>query len=119
MYTQDGKHRGKAVETKTPVKEMSSDDIRDRIVMRLVNEAAKCLQEGVVPEPWMVDLGMVLGTGFAPFLGGPIRMCELRGFGEAVAKLEYFQKVAGNRFAPSQWLIDQIEHHPISPERGA
>jgi 3-hydroxyacyl-CoA dehydrogenase/enoyl-CoA hydratase/3-hydroxybutyryl-CoA epimerase len=89
---------------------MSADDIRDRIVMRLVNEAAKCMQEGVVSESWMVDLGMVLGTGFAPFLGGPLRMCELRGFGDMVAKLEYFQKTEGARFAPAQWLIDQIEH---------
>lgn len=111
VYSQGGKKRGKAVPTSTKRKQMSLDDIRDRIVLRLVNEAAKCLQEGVVPEAWMVDLGMVLGTGFAPFLGGPIRMCELRGFGDAVAKLEYFQKVAGSRFAPSQWLIDQIEHH--------
>lgn len=110
-YLHGGKHKGHAVATVGTKAHASSDDIRDRIVLRLVNEAAKCLQEGVVPESWMVDLGMVLGTGFAPFLGGPIRMCELRGFGEAVAKLEYFQKTIGRRFASSQWLIDQIEHH--------
>jgi 3-hydroxyacyl-CoA dehydrogenase/enoyl-CoA hydratase/3-hydroxybutyryl-CoA epimerase len=109
-YDKSGKHQGKAVTLKTTPLQMSSDDIRDRIVLRLVNEAAKCLSEGVVPEAWMIDLGMVLGTGFAPFLGGPLRMCELRGEGEAVAKLEYFQKTVGARFAPAQWLVDQIEH---------
>ena len=88
----------------------STDDIRDRIVLRLVNEAAKCLQEGVVSEPWMVDLAMVMGTGFAPFTGGPLRMCELQGYGETVAKLEYFEKTLGPRFAPATWLIEQIEH---------
>ena len=88
---------------------VSSDDIRDRILLRLANEAAKCLQEGVVSEPWMVDLAMVLGTGFAPFTGGPLRMCELQGYGEVVAKLEYFEKTLGPRFAPAAWLIDQIE----------
>jgi len=111
VYVHGGKHKGRAVAAVTKNGHVSPDDIRDRIVMRLVNEAAKCLQEGVVPESWMIDLGMVLGTGFAPFLGGPIRMCELRGYGEAVAKLEYFQKTLGQRFAPAQWLIDQIENH--------
>ncbi|MBC8113848.1 MAG: hypothetical protein H7062_05690, partial [Candidatus Saccharimonas sp.] len=65
---------------------------------------------GVVAEPWMVDLAMVLGTGFAPFTGGPLRMCELQGYGETVAKLEYFEKTLGPRFAPAAWLIEQIEH---------
>ncbi len=106
-----GEHRkGRAVAFDGKPRQMSSDDIRDRVVLRLVNEAAKCLQEGVVPEAWMIDLGMVLGTGFAPFLGGPFRMCELRGYGEAAAKLEYFQKTAGPRFEPAAWLVDQIEH---------
>lgn len=110
-YSQGGKKKGHAIEQQGKKADISADDIRDRIVLRLVNEAAKCLQEGVVPEPWMIDLGMVLGTGFAPFLGGPIRMCDLRGYGEAVSKLDYFQKTLGQRFAPAQWLIDQIEHH--------
>ena len=109
VYIQEGKRRGRAVTAAAKPMKMSSDDIRDRIVLRLVNEAAKCVQERVVPEAWMIDLGMVLGTGFAPFLGGPLRMCELRGFGEAVEKLEYFQKTAGPRFTPTQWLVDRIE----------
>jgi len=109
-YTKDGKHKTTPVPSTSPVAHVATDDIRDRIVLRLVNEAAKCLEEGVVTDPWMIDLGMVLGTGFAPFLGGPLRMCDLRGYGEAVEKLEYFQKTLGPRFAPTQWLIDQIEH---------
>jgi len=91
-------------------KPITTDDIRDRIVLRLVNEAAKCLQEGVVSEPWMIDLAMVLGTGFAPFTGGPLRLCELQGYGDIVAKLEYFEKTLGPRFAPAAWLVEQIEH---------
>ena len=87
-----------------------TDDIRNRIALRLVNEAAKCLQEGIVAEPWMIDLAMVLGTGFAPFSGGPLRLCELQGYGEIVTKLEYFEKTLGPRFAPAAWLIEQIEH---------
>jgi 3-hydroxyacyl-CoA dehydrogenase/enoyl-CoA hydratase/3-hydroxybutyryl-CoA epimerase len=111
VYLHHGKKKSRAVPSGVPHAHISSDDIRDRMIYRLVNEAAKCMQEGVVPESWMIDLGMVLGSGFAPFLGGPIRMCELTGFGEAVAKLEYFQKTIGQRFTPAQWLIDQIENH--------
>ena len=112
QYSKGAKKPGRAVKPPGIAAHLSSEDIRDRVVLRLVNEAAKCLQDGVVSESWMVDLGMVLGTGFAPFLGGPLRMCDLRGYGDAVAKLEYFQKTVGSRFAPAQWLIDQIEHHP-------
>lgn len=91
-------------------KPIASDDIRDRIVLRLVNEAAKCLQDGVVAEAWMVDLAMVLGTGFAPFTGGPLRLSDCEGYGNTVTKLEYFEKTLGPRFAPAAWLIEQIEH---------
>lgn len=110
-YSKDGTRKTQPVASTVPVSHVSSEDIRDRIVLRLVNEAAKCLEAGVVTDSWMIDLGMVLGTGFAPFLGGPLRMCDLRGYGEAVEKLDYFQKTLGSRFAPTQWLIDQIEHH--------
>lgn len=110
-YSKGSKHKGRAITPTIPSPKISLEDIRDRIVMRLVNEAAHCLQDGVVPEAWMVDLGMVLGTGFAPFYGGPLRYCELLGYGETVAKLEYFQKAVGSRFAPSQWLIDHIGYH--------
>jgi 3-hydroxyacyl-CoA dehydrogenase/enoyl-CoA hydratase/3-hydroxybutyryl-CoA epimerase len=110
FYTYRGKHKGAAVPSKASTRSISSDDIRDRVILRLVNEAAKVLQEGVVAEEWMVDFGMVLGTGFAPFLGGPLRMCELRGHGELVGKLDYFQKTDGLRFTPAAWLVDQIEH---------
>ncbi len=103
-------HLGSGTRRSEPAGPISTDDIRDRIVLRLVNEAAKCLHEGVVSEPWMVDLAMVLGTGFAPFTGGPLRMCELQGYGETVAKLEYFEKTLGPRFAPAAWLVEQIEH---------
>ena len=108
-------HRSSGTRRSEVTGPITADDIRDRIVLRLANEAAKCLQEGVVSEPWRIDLAMVLGTGFAPFTGGPLRMCELQGYGETVAKLEYFEKTLGPRFAPAAWLIEQIErpheHH--------
>jgi 3-hydroxyacyl-CoA dehydrogenase/enoyl-CoA hydratase/carnithine racemase len=50
--------------------------IQRRLVYAMLNEAVHCLDEQVVAEAWMVDLGMVLGTGFAPQHGGPLRMID-------------------------------------------
>jgi len=108
-YSGHGRRQGRALPGRGPVRSLAEEDIRDRVLLRLINEAAHCLQDGVVPEAWMIDLGMVLGTGFAPFHGGPLRLCQWRGYGEIVSKLEYFQKTAGPRFAPNSWLIEQIE----------
>lgn len=110
LYPKGSKGRGYSVKPVASGVRITDEDIRDRILLRLVNEAAKCLRENVVPESWMVDLAMVLGTGFAPHFGGPLRMCELMGYGETVEKMEYFTKTVGQRFAPSPWLIAQIEY---------
>jgi 3-hydroxyacyl-CoA dehydrogenase / enoyl-CoA hydratase / 3-hydroxybutyryl-CoA epimerase len=53
--------------------------VTERLIMRMVNEAAVCLREGVVADADAVDAGMVYGIGFAPFLGGPMRYAESRG----------------------------------------
>lgn len=45
----------------------------------MVNEAALCLAEGVVASPDNVDFGMILGTGWAPFRGGPLRYADALG----------------------------------------
>ena len=46
--------------------------IQQRLVFAMVNEAGRCLAEEIVAEDWAIDLAMVLGTGFAPFRGGPL-----------------------------------------------
>ena len=51
----------------------SLTEIQKRLIYPMINEAAKCLEAGIVAEPWPIDLAMVLGTGFAPFRGGPLR----------------------------------------------
>lgn len=74
--------------------------ITERLVLRLLNEAAACLREGVVEDADAVDAGMVYGTGFAPYLGGPMRYAEslgATGIGHSLLRLsqEY-----GERFIP-------------------
>ncbi len=64
---------------------MSDDDISDRLILRLVNESVACLREGVVEDEDLLDAGVIFGTGFAPFRGGPMHYVHSRGT-EAVQK---------------------------------
>jgi 3-hydroxyacyl-CoA dehydrogenase/enoyl-CoA hydratase/3-hydroxybutyryl-CoA epimerase len=78
--------------------------LQQRLLLPLVNEAAACLGDGVVGEAWMVDLGMVLGTGFAPFRGGPLKLADTWGVPRVVATLEQLSDECGPRFRPTEAL---------------
>lgn len=75
-------------------------EIQKRLIYPMINEAAKCLEEGIVAEAWAVDLAMVLGTGFAPFRGGPLRFADRRGLARIAKELEAFRSAHGQRFTP-------------------
>ena len=74
--------------------------ITERLILRLLNEAVACLREGVVTEPSAVDAGMVYGTGFAPYLGGPMRYIESLGETGISHSLYRLAQEYGKRFAP-------------------
>ena len=76
------------------------DDIGDRLMLPLVNEAVACLSEGVVTEADLLDAGVIFGTGFAPFRGGPLQYAKDRGIDEVVAVLERLATSAGDRYRP-------------------
>ena len=63
------------------------DEIRDRLIDAMINEAALALDEGVVERPDDVDLAMVYGTGFPPFRGGLLKHADAVGVGAVVARL--------------------------------
>ncbi|HEU4616799.1 MAG TPA: 3-hydroxyacyl-CoA dehydrogenase NAD-binding domain-containing protein [Gammaproteobacteria bacterium] len=75
-------------------------DLEDRLILPLVNEAVACLDDGVVEDADLLDAGVVLGTGFAPFTGGPINYARQRGTSEVIARLEELAKRYGRRFEP-------------------
>lgn len=95
-----------------PVKATDADvgsrvhDITDRLILRMVNEAVACLHESVVTDKDLLDAGMIYGTGFAPFRGGPIHYAEHRGLKDVVLKLESLAHEQGERFKPKAgWEI--------------
>jgi len=90
---------GKAVK---PPEDPSSvpSDIEDRLVLAMVNEAVSCLSDGVVTDPELLDAGIIFGTGFAPFRGGPLNYARQRGLKEVTSRLEVLAASHGGRFSP-------------------
>jgi len=71
-----------------------------------VNEAAKCLEDGVIDSPVVGDIGLVFGTGFAPFRGGPFRYLDQFGVDKYVDLMNKFADKYGPQFEPCQLLKD-------------
>ncbi len=82
---------------------LSREVLTQRMIFPLINEAARCLDEGIVSKPEDIDLAMVFGTGFAPFRGGPMRYAETIGFSQIVETLEKMSH-GRPRLAPSEAL---------------
>lgn len=87
----------------------SPDELQKRMVLLMVNEAARCLEEGIVETPGDVDFAMVMGTGFAPFRGGPLRYADSEGTVKIVAELSRLTDVAGPHYAPCARLRDMAK----------
>jgi len=73
-------------------------EVQDRLVMRLVNEATACLREGIVDEKDLIDAGVIFGTGFAPFRGGPLEYIRSHGVDELSKTMKQLQSKFGDRF---------------------
>jgi 3-hydroxyacyl-CoA dehydrogenase/enoyl-CoA hydratase/3-hydroxybutyryl-CoA epimerase len=78
--------------------------IADRMVLPMVNEAARCLEEGVVRSAADLDLSLIFGTGFPPFRGGLCRWADQESLNQIVATLERLESAVGDRFSPSEAL---------------
>jgi 3-hydroxyacyl-CoA dehydrogenase/enoyl-CoA hydratase/3-hydroxybutyryl-CoA epimerase len=84
-------------------------EAQERMVWLMVNEAAACLAEGLAPSADVIDLAMVLGTGWAPHRGGPLRYADDRGAGDVVKTLDTLSKDHGPRFEPCAELRRRAE----------
>ena len=75
-------------------------DLQDRMILPMVNEAIACLADGVVDDADLLDAGVIFGTGFAPFRGGPIQYTRSEGIDKLKARLEQLAQRYGDRFRP-------------------
>ncbi len=88
----------------TPKAHMLPATIAQRCVMMMLNEAARCLDEGVIRSARDGDIGAVFGIGFPPFLGGPFRYMDELGAEKVVKTLDYLRQQHGEHFAPCERL---------------
>jgi 3-hydroxyacyl-CoA dehydrogenase len=85
---------------------MSPEEIVQRCVLAMVNEAVLCLEEGVLRSPRDGDIGAVFGVGFPPFRGGPFRYVDSESAEKTVEQLEDLNARFPSRFAPAALLLD-------------
>ncbi len=88
----------------------SNDELVQRCVFMMLNEAARCLDEGIIRNARDGDIGAIFGIGFPPFLGGPFNYIDSLGAATIVNKLNQWSKEFGERFNPCQALIDMAEN---------
>ena len=88
-----------------PQARLSGQQIAERCVMMMLNEAARCFDEQVIRGARDGDIGAVFGIGFPPFLGGPFRYMDQLGAGEVVAILQRLAAQYGPRFTPCENLL--------------
>jgi 3-hydroxyacyl-CoA dehydrogenase/enoyl-CoA hydratase/3-hydroxybutyryl-CoA epimerase len=85
---------------------MDRGEIQDRLALQMVNEAALCLEQGILRSARDGDVGAIFGLGFPPFTGGPFSYVDSVGAGVVVSKLERLAKLHGSRYQPAAILRD-------------
>ncbi|HSJ71062.1 MAG TPA: fatty acid oxidation complex subunit alpha FadJ [Acidimicrobiia bacterium] len=91
-------------------------EIQERISLAFINEAARCLEDGILRSARDGDIGAVFGLGYPPFRGGPFWTIDHLGADVVVAKLRALEERHGERFAPAQILVDHAESgEPFRP----
>jgi 3-hydroxyacyl-CoA dehydrogenase/enoyl-CoA hydratase/3-hydroxybutyryl-CoA epimerase len=91
---------------KTHRADIPANEITERCVLAMVNEAVLCLEEGVLRTPRDGDIGAVFGLGFPPFRGGPFRYVDTVGADVIVARLEDLHARFPGRFSPARLLVE-------------
>ena len=114
LYDEKGK-RGDVDETVYaalglgPRREIAAEEIQKRMWLAMANEAARCLEEGILGSPLDGDIGAVMGLGFPPFRGGPFFWIDQVGAAEVVADLEELAAEHGERFVPAGILVERAK----------
>ncbi|RYV02125.1 fatty acid oxidation complex subunit alpha FadJ [Shewanella sp. OPT22] len=83
--------------------------VAERCVVQMLNEAARCLEDGIIASPRDGDIGAIFGIGFPPFLGGPFKYMDQLGVTNLVDMLKGYQSKFGDRFAPCDLLLKMAE----------
>ena len=102
--------KGKPVKQKASTGNWNMDEISNRLVYRLLNESVSCVREQVVESSDLLDAGMIFGTGFAPFRGGPMHYIDAMGADAIYRQLQALEKLRGERFTPDSGWETLMQH---------
>jgi enoyl-CoA hydratase/long-chain 3-hydroxyacyl-CoA dehydrogenase len=117
LYSDDSKDKPVNTEALEIIKKHATEPklphedniVKDRLLLRFVDEAVSCYQDGILRNPVEGDIGLVFGLGFPPNLGGPFRYVDQVGAGKIVARLDEFAAHFGDTVAPCQLLRDMAK----------
>lgn len=98
--------KGKPIPVHSASKPHVPMDLSDRLMLRLLNEAVACLREGVVTDADLLDAGVIFGTGFAPFRGGPMHYIKSTGPAQLLERLRILEQRYGSRYHPDPGWLD-------------
>ncbi|MCD9528633.1 fatty acid oxidation complex subunit alpha FadJ [Photobacterium carnosum] len=112
LYNTNNKEVDKSIYTVLgvePQQQLTEVDIAIRCTLMMLNEAARCLHEGVIKSARDGDIGAIFGFGFPPFLGGPFRYMDHLGIGLVVDMMRQYSDSYGDRFAPCNYLVEMAQ----------
>lgn len=94
----------------TPKERPKAEEVSLRCTMLMVNEALRCLDEGILRSARDGDVGAVLGIGFPPFRGGPFRLVDVLGAPEVLRRTRSLEQRLGKRFEPAPLLVEMARN---------
>ncbi len=83
------------------------EELEERLVLPMVNEAIRCLGEGILRSARDGDVGAVFGLGFPPFRGGPFRFADAMGTRTLLDRMRALRERHGERFEPAPLLVER------------
>ena len=98
-------YKKNSIVIKHRISDQDETEIIDRLILIMLNEAARCIEEYVVESAEQLDLAMIMGTGFPPFRGGLLKYGDQRGLGDIVHRLNHLSQTVDQRFKPSKLLL--------------
>jgi 3-hydroxyacyl-CoA dehydrogenase/enoyl-CoA hydratase/3-hydroxybutyryl-CoA epimerase len=90
----------------TPTSRPMPDEISLRCSLAMINEALRCLEDGILRSPRDGDIGAIFGIGFPPFRGGPFRYVDVVGPDELLRRTRSLEQRLGARFTPAPLLVE-------------
>jgi 3-hydroxyacyl-CoA dehydrogenase/enoyl-CoA hydratase/3-hydroxybutyryl-CoA epimerase len=91
---------GKPIKPEVAKDYVTPPDVQERMILPMINEAIACLADGVVDDADLLDAGVIFGTGYAPYRGGPLHYARSYGIGTLRQRLEQLPRSHGKRFKP-------------------